>query len=78
MWNNCCRVSESTNSNLSSAVAKFEKIVKFSLLRTQKLYENNIWCLPNYDISEVHFQNTTENGCLSYNVLLGDTRSQDL
>ena len=39
----------------SSAVAKFKKIIKFALLSTQKLYENNIWCLSNYDISEIRF-----------------------
>ena len=42
MWNNCYRVSESTNIDFSSAVAKFKKILKFALLSTQKLYENNI------------------------------------
>ena len=55
MWNNCYRVSESTNIDFSSAVAKFKKIIKFALLSTQKLYENNIWCLSNYDISEIRF-----------------------
>ena len=55
MWNNCYRVSESTNIDFSSAVAKFKKIIKFALLSTQKLYENNIWCLSNYDISEICF-----------------------
>ena len=53
MWNNCYRVSESTNIDLRSAVAKFKKIIKFALLSTQKLYENNIWCLLKYDISEI-------------------------
>ena len=55
MWNNCYRVSESTNIDFSSAGAKFKKIIKFALLSTQKLYENNIWCLSNYDIREIRF-----------------------
>ena len=50
MWNKCYRVSESTNIDFSSAVARFKKIIKFALLSTQKLYETNIWCLSNYDI----------------------------
>ena len=54
-WNNCYRVPESTNIDFSSAVAKLKKIIKFALLSTQKLYENNIWCPPNYDISEIGF-----------------------
>ena len=49
------RVFESTNIDFSSAVAKFKKIIKFALLSTQKLYKNNIWCLSNYDISEIRF-----------------------
>ena len=55
MWNNCNRVSESTNIDFSFALAKLKKILKFALLSTQKLYENNILCLLNYDISEIRF-----------------------
>ena len=55
MWKNCYRVSESTNIDFSSAAAKFKKIIKFALLSTQELYENNICCLSNYDISEIRF-----------------------
>ena len=37
MWNNCYRVSESTNIDFSSAVAKLKKIMKFALLRLQTM-----------------------------------------
>ena len=55
MLNNCYRVSESTNMDFKSAVAKFKKIIKFALLGTQKLYENYFWWLSKFDISEIRF-----------------------